>query len=215
MKMLSPALSNVLLASPTSRRLASSTPTGLQRTSSLVWQISPMDFAFEITAAQWKASCLSRPVFGRYIPAVVAPSVALSRVQRASVDHRTNFFDPPSESLAFITPSTSRVALHPYMQLSTPSFPYHHHSECSGSRARTSLPTRYVIYGLTRPTGLMNRFRNQELGDRAPIYLQTTRVMGLTEEYPVHQRYKHLQLDVSSSWRTGDARLLVGRPGTE
>ncbi|KAJ7070916.1 SNF2 family DNA-dependent ATPase [Mycena amicta] len=160
-----------------------------------------------ISKSAWAASCLSRPELRWFVPAAVAPPIALYCSDRVFLESEAQVLDAPLESLALygLSPELreSEEACHRYQTLMSGLAP----TGLVGNSPADQLPlstmqvpeARRLIYDSAKLARLDLLLQELKAGDhRVLVYFQMTRMMDLMEEYLIYRQYKYLRLDGSS-----------------
>ncbi|KAF7311017.1 SNF2 family helicase ATPase [Mycena chlorophos] len=160
-----------------------------------------------ISKAAWTTSCLSRPSLRWFVPAAVAPPIALYSNDRAFLESEAQVAEAPLESLALfgLPPELreSTLAVDRYQTLMSGLPP----SGLIGSSPPDQLPlskmqvpeAKRLIYDSAKLARLDLLLQELKSGDhRVLVYFQMTRMMDLMEEYLIYRQYKYLRLDGSS-----------------
>ncbi|KAI0961394.1 hypothetical protein AcV7_000503 [Taiwanofungus camphoratus] len=160
-----------------------------------------------IASSAWMLSCLSRRDFKWFIPPVVAPPISMYCADRIFVEHQTQMFDSPTESLALYgIPKHLWDSEHACSEYSK-RMPGIHVSGLVGSSSPDQLPlstmqvpeAKRLIYDSAKLARLDSLLHELKAGDhRVLVYFQMTRMMDLMEEYLIYRQYKYLRLDGSS-----------------
>ncbi|KAH0590582.1 hypothetical protein H2248_000718 [Termitomyces sp. 'cryptogamus'] len=160
-----------------------------------------------ISSAAWAESCLSRPELRWFVPAVVAPPITMSCTNRAFMDHQTQVFDAPLESLALYGMPSSLYDSEEACRIYNEKLPCVPFIGLLRSSPANQLPmstmqvpeAKRLIYDSAKLARLDALLQELKQGDhRVLIYFQMTRMMDLMEEYLIYRQYKYLRLDGSS-----------------
>ena len=160
-----------------------------------------------ISTAAWQQSCFSRPEVKLFLPAVVAPPIAMYCRDRSYLEKVAASLDSPLESLALYGMPPSRKesedSFARYQRL-LPGVPP---SGIFNTTASDQLPpppmqvpeAKKLIYDSSKLAALDSLLQELKTGDhRVLIYSQMTRMLDLMEEYLIYRQYKYLRLDGSS-----------------
>lgn len=160
-----------------------------------------------ISETNWMESCLSRSVFRRVIPSVIAPRIQFHSSGRVvSPLHSQSGYNP----LEFLGMFGLPISLYEHtlalskMATLLPGAPAY---GLIGKAPAYHLPwspmqipeAKHLINDSAKLARLDSLLNELKAGDhRVLIYCQMTRMMDLMEEYLVYRQYKYLRLDGSS-----------------